>query len=286
MTINTFIPQIWSARLLENLNKQFVYGQPGVINREYEGEISAAGNTVKIHSIGRVSVGNYTKNTNMSAPETLTDAELTLLIDQSKYFNFQIDDVDKAQTLPKVMDAAMREAGIALADTADQFIAGLYTGITAANWIGDDDAPKADLGTAGKAYQYLIDMGVLLDEANVPAVGRWVVVPSWFHALLLKDDNFVGTGSAGAENRLANAMIGEAGGFTVLKSNNVPNTASAKYKIIAGHSMAWSFAEQVNSVEPYRPELRFADAVKGLHLYGAKIVRPTALALLVANRPE
>ena len=81
-------------------------------------------------------------------------------------------------------------------------------------------------------------------------------------------------------------MIGEAGGFTVLKSNNVPNTASAKYKIIAGHSMAWSFAEQVNSVEPYRPELRFADAVKGLHLYGAKIVRPTALALLVANRPE
>jgi len=129
-------------------------------------------------------------------------------------------------------------------------------------------------------------MGVLLDEANIPAVGRWVIVPSWFHALLLSDDKFVKTGSAQAESRLANGVIGEVGGFTVYKSNNVPNTTGAKYKIIAGHAMAWSFAEQIDSVEPYRPELRFADAVKGLHLYGAKIVRPTALALLVANRPE
>jgi len=64
----------------------------------------------------------------------------------------------------------------------------------------------------------------------------------------------------------------------------VPNTGGAKYKIIAGHQVAISYAEQINKVEAYRPEKRFADAVKGLHLYGAKLVRPSAIAVLTANK--
>lgn len=285
MSLDTFIPTIWSARLLQNLQNALVYGQTGVINRDYEGEIRDVGNTVKIHSIGAVTVGSYTKNTNMSAPETLTDAELSLLIDQSKYFNFQIDDVDKAQTKPKVMSEAMREAGYALAGVADAYIAGLYTGIDAGNAIGTTAAPKTDLATAGVPYSYLVDLAVLLDEDKVPPTGRWVVVPPWFHGLLLKDSQFVASGGSQAEATLRNGTVGEAAGFTIIKSNNVPNTTSTKYRIIAGHAQAWSYAEQINSVEAYRPELRFADAVKGLHLYGAKIVRPTSLAVLVANRP-
>jgi len=286
MALENFIPTIWSARLLQNLQNALVYGQTGVINRDYEGEIREAGNTVKIQAIAAVSVGTYTKNSNMSAPETLTDATLSLLIDQAKYFNFQIDDVDKAQQKPKVMTEAMREAAYALANTADAYIASLYTGIDSGNAIGTTASPKTDLGTEGAPYNYLVDLGTLLDEDNVPSTGRWVVVPPWFHGLLLKDPKFVATGGTGAEATLRNGMVGEAAGFTILKSNNVPNTTSTKYRIIAGHPMAWSYAEQVNSVEAYRPELRFADAVKGLHLYGAKIVRSTALAVLVANRPS
>ncbi len=286
MTLDTFIPSIWSARLLQNLQNALVYGQPGVINRDYEGEIRDIGSAVKIHAIGAVTVGSYTKNSNMSAAEVLTDAELTLSIDQAKYFNFQIDDVDKAQTKPKVMSEAMREAAYALANTADAYIAGLYTGIDAGNAIGTTAAPKTDLDTAGKPYDYLVDLGVLLDEDKVPASGRWVIVPPWFHGLLLKDQKFVGYGGAQAEATLRNGIVGEAAGFTIIKSNNVPNTASTKYRIVAGHPMAWSYAEQINSVEAYRPELRFADAMKGLHLYGAKIVRSTALAVLVANKPS
>jgi hypothetical protein len=285
MSLDTFIPTIWSARLLQNLQNALVYGQAGVINRDYEGEIRDVGNTVKIHSIGAVTVGSYTKNTNMSAPETLTDAELSLLIDQSKYFNFQIDDIDKAQTKPKVMSEAMREAGYALANVADAYIASLYTGIDSGNAIGTTAAPKTDLGTAGAPYSYLVDLAVLLDEDKVPTTGRWVVVPPWFHGLLLKDSQFVASGGSQAEATLRNGIVGEAAGFSIIKSNNVPNTTSTKYRIIAGHAQAWSYAEQINSVEAYRPELRFADAVKGLHLYGAKIVRPTSLAVLVANRP-
>lgn len=283
MSLDNFIPQLWSARLLANLQKNLVYGQDLVINRDYEGEISAYGDTVKINSIGAVTVGDYTKNTNIGDPETLTDATRSLVIDQAKYFNFQVDDLDKAQQNPKVMDGAMKESAYALRNAADQFIAGLYTGVAAGNTIGDDTTPETP--TATTAYELLVDLGVLLDESNVPEDGRWVILPPWYEGLMLKDDRFVKSGSLPAEDRLANGVIGRAAGFLVLKSNNVPNTTGTKYKIIAGHKIAWSYAEQVNQVEGYRPEKRFADAVKGLHLYGAKVVRPEALAVLTANRP-
>ncbi len=284
MALDSFIPELWSARLLHNLNKTLVYGQTNVINRDYEGEIRNYGDTVRINSIGRVTVGDYAKNNDMAAPETLTDAQTTLVIDQSKYFNFQIDDIDKIQQYPKLMDAAMQEAAYALANTADQFIAGHYVDVAAGNTIGDDTTPEAP--TAETAYELLVDLSVLLDENDIPPIGRWVIVPPWYEGLMLKDDRFVKSGVLPAEQRLLNGIVGQAAGFTVLKSNNVPNTASAKYKIMAGHSMAWSFAAQASQVEAYRPESRFADAVKGLHLYGAKVVRPNALAVLTADRPS
>ena len=282
MALNSFIPQVWSARLLENLRKILVYAQPGVINRDYEGEIQEKGDTVKIHSIGAVTVANYVKNQDMNPVETLNDAETLLQITQQKYFHFQVDDVDKIQQHPKMMDAAMREAAYALRNVADQYIAGLYTDVATSNVIGNDQNPIIPAKT--NAYEYLVDLSVVLDDNDVPEVGRWVIVPPWFEGLMLKDDRFVKSGTEGGEQRLLNGLIGRAAGFDVLKSNNVPNTNGALYKIIAGHSIAWSYAEQVNQVEAYRPERRFADAVKGLHLYGGKTVRPTALAVLTASK--
>lgn len=285
MALTNFIPTVWSARLLQNLHDAQVFTQAGVINREYEGEIRGAGSSVKIQNIGAITVGDYTKNTDISDPQTLSDDTRTLTIDQQKYFSFQVDDIDKVQTKPKVMDEAMREAAYALADTADAYVASLYTGAAAANLIGSTAAPKTDLGDAGAAYEYLLELGVKLTNAKVPKMSRFVIVPPWFTSLLLKDQRFVNTGSAQAEARLANAEVGRAAGFTVLESLNVPNTASAKYRIIAGHPMAWSFAEQIASIEAFRMEKRFADAVKGLHVYGAKVVRDTALAVLTADAP-
>ena len=278
-TVDNFIPEVWSARILSSLKKSLVYGQPGVVNRDYEGEISQAGDTVRINNIGAVTIGDYTKNTDISAPETLTDATQSLLIDQSKYFNFQVDDVDRAQTKPDVMDEAMTEAAYGLRDAADSYIAGLYTAFT--NTIGTTVAPIAFTNVTD-AYDQLVALGVLLDEANVPSEGRFAVVPPAYHGILLRDDRFVGSGAAAADARLQNGMIGQAAGMTILKSNNVPDPDADRtsFKVTAGHRIAWSFAEQINSVEAYRPESRFADAVKGLHLYGAKVVRPTAGAVL------
>lgn len=282
-TLNNFIPTVWSAQLLVSLKKALVYGQPGVANRNYEGEISAYGDTVKINSIGTVTIGDYTKNSNMSSPETLTDQTRTLTIDQSKYFNFQIDDIDRAQQNPKVMQQAMAEAAYALRNTADQFIAALHTDIS--NTLGTTGSPET-FSAVSDAYDAIVDLSVLLDENNVPEAGRYVIVPAWYQGLLLKDDRFVGSGAMAADDRLLNGAIGRAAGMNILISNNVAQDTNDDYKIIAGYEGAITYAEQIMDVEAYRPELRFADALKGLHLYGAKVVRPTGAAVLTVTKPS
>lgn len=287
MSLNSFIPTIWSARLLENLHLNLVYGSPAIINNDYEGEIRQRGDTVKINAIGTVNVQTYAKNTDINPPDELTDAQSLLTIDQQDYFNFQVDDIDRVQQFPQVMDAGMREAAYGLRNKVDKFIAALY--VQASNTIGSDASPVTfSIATANywnAAYENLVDMGVVLDENNVPAEGRWVVVPPYWEGMMLKDQRFVSYGTDANRAVLTNGLIGRAAGFQIYKSNNVPNTAGAKYKIIAGHNMAWTFANQITQVEAYRPQLRFADAVKGLNVYGAKVVRPNSLVVLTANKP-
>lgn len=281
MSLNNFIPQIWSARLLENLNKSHVF--VGLCNRNYEGEIKGYGDQVKINSIGRVTIGDYAKNTDINDPEVLTDAQRILMINQGKYFNFQIDDVDKAQQNPKVMNEAMKEASYALADTSDQYIASLYTEALEANTIGTDDAPTT-FAAATDAYNSLVKVSVILDEANVTKSGRWIVVPAWYHALLLMDNRFVQAGTSTADSVLRNGEVGRAAGLNVYVSNNVAATGDV-FKVMAGYEQTMSYAEQIVKVEAYRPEKRFSDAVKGLHVYGAKVVRPDTLAVMTVQRP-
>lgn len=283
MALANFIPTIWSAQLLISLKKSLVYAAEGIINRDYQGEITAYGDTVKINMVGAITVGDYNRNTNIGDPETLTDSSRTLLIDQSKYFNFQVDDLDKAQQNPKVMQQAMVEAAYALRNTADQFVAAKYVDADPSTAIGSDGTPYAFTGVTD-AYEQLVNLSVKLDEANIPEEGRWVIIPPFMEGMMLKDNRFVQY-TPTQDNTRTNGRIGRAAGFEILKSNNVPNTAGTKYKIIAGTSGAWSYAEQINQLEAYRPQQRFADAVKGLHLYGGKVVRPTNLAVLTANRP-
>jgi hypothetical protein len=279
----TFIPTVWAARLLTALEKSLVYGQTHVCNRLYDGEVRAAGNTVKIASVGEVDVNDYIKDSDIADPVALTDSAQNLLIDQQKYFNFYVDSVDQAQQNVDVLDEAMSSAAYKLRDVADTYLAGLMdAAVLAENKIGSTVTPI--IPTKDDAYEYLVDLSVKLDEGNVPNHGRFLIVPAWFHGLLLKDDRFVRSGTATGDRRLMNGEAGEAAGFTILKSNNVPNTTGEKYKIIAGHRIATTYVEQVVDIKTYQPEKRFGDAVKGLHVYGAKVVRPTALACLIANK--
>lgn len=281
MAFSNFIPQIWSARLLDHLDKTHVYSS--LMNRDYEGEIRAYGDTVRINQISDITISDYTGADFTGAPEELDSTQQSLAIDQAKYFNFQIKDLDNAQSNPKLMDAAMQRAAYGMNDKIDTYLATLLVaGCATGNVLHDDTAPVTP--TSANAYDYLVDLSVKLSEANVPQLGRWVVVPPWFYGLLLKDDRFVGNGTDFNSAILQNGLLGAAAGMAVYVSNNVPNVSNTKYKIIAGTNMAGSLAEQLVELEPYRREANFSDAVKGLHVFGAKVVQGTALAMMSCNK--
>lgn len=282
MSVANFIPTIWSARLLEHLDKAHVYA--GLVNRDYEGEIKNFGDTVKINQIGDVTIKTYTPGNDIADPDDLSGDQVTLKIDQGKYFNFAIDDVDHAQVNPKLMDAAMQRAAYGMNDVTDAYLAGLMAvgAHNAGNGLGSDASPLVP--TASTAYDMLVDLATDLTEKNVPTAGRWAVIPAWFHGLLLKDQRFVGNGTDYNKALIEGGEIGVAAGFKIFLSNNVPNASSKKYKIIGGTNAGATFAEQILKTEAYRPEKRFSDAVKGLHVYGAKVAQNDVLSVLTVNK--
>ncbi|WP_242882593.1 P22 phage major capsid protein family protein [Actinomadura litoris] len=278
MAILRFRAEVWSALLATSLKKAHVYAS--LCNRDYEGDIAAAGDTVRITSISRPTIRSYGRNTDIEYEE-LTDAQRTLVVSEEKYWAFSLDDLDAAQARGNVVPEAMSEAAYGLADVADSYVASLYPQAQAANVI-----PTRTIGTGDTAYESLVDLGVKLGEANVPSAGRWVVVPEWYHGQLLKSPNFINAEKAADGGAaLRNGFIGRAAGFDIFKSNNAPNPANKDYVVMAGVPTAITFADQVNRTEALRSELRFGDRVRGLYNYGAKVIRPDAVAVLTATRP-
>lgn len=285
MSLQNFIPTIWSAKLIEELQKALVYG--GCCNKDYEGEIKGAGDRVRIGGLSAVTISNYTRNTDISDPEDVIAAAAELVVDQEKYYNFAIDDVDAAQAKPKVMASAMKNAAYELADTMDQYVRGiLIAGVSEDNLVGSDSSAKVpDETTAGSgAFDYLLELGEKLSDSKCPRVGRFVVIPPWWTTHLVSDDRFVSVADSGSSEALRNGFVGRAAGFDIYESHNVSNTAGTLYKIVGGTTAGCTLAVQINKTEAYRPDKRFADAVKGLAVYGAKVVRPTCLGLITSSK--
>lgn len=285
MAVTSFIPKLWSARLLNALDKSHVFAN--VVNRDYEGDIQKMGDTVHINTIGAVTVGTYTQNTDFtSGPETLATTDQTLTIDQAKYFNFQVDDIDAAQAAGDIMDKAMTRAAYGLADASDKYIAGILAGAADTTNLVSSTAVAL---TSSNVYENVVKMRTILDKANVPTAGRWLVIPPEMYALILLDDRFVKTGGEMAEGILRTGLVAQAAGFDIYLSNNCVSvttgteTKVTTYTITGGVDAAATYAEQIVSTEAYRPEKRFADAVKGLHVYGAKVVDKAQLACLKAT---
>ena len=282
MAVTSFIPELWNARLLYALDKAHVAAN--LVNRDYEGTIRQQGDTVHINSIGAVTVDDYTRNTDIDDPEVLTTTDQTLTIDQAKYFNFQIDDVDAAQAAGDMMDTAMQRAAYALNDAADAFLLQtIAAGVDTNNKIGSSAAIAL---TAENIYENIVALKTKLDKANVPTTGRYIVVPPEIHALLLLDDRFVKASDSGTANdTLLNGEVGRVAGFTVYMSNNVKYTTD-HWEIPASVQASTTYAEQIVSTEAYRMEKRFADAVKGLHVYGAKVTDGKQIAVLYGKVGE
>ena len=271
MAITNFIPTVWSENLAKSLDKKYT----GVAhcNREYEGEIKNIGSVVKICGVGKVNVENYTKNTDMTTPQTLDDTVRELKINQAKYFNFQIDDVDRAQCTPKLMDAAMSVAAEALADEADRYVYSLASKTQLINTIG--------FSTPEALVDFIIDSRQMITNSGTVDASQLVleVSPRVATQLLKAKMNMLSDNTPALEN----GYIGSIAGCKVFVSKNILVTALEEehvHSCLLRTTRAVAFAEQLSEIEAYRPEKRFADAVKGLHLYGATIVYPEEFAVI------
>lgn len=298
MAIGNFNPTIWTKGFLINLNKVHVHA--ALLNRDYEGEIQAAGDTVKISSVGRVTVNSYTRNSGLGGtdasptitairrPEITEGSSLFLTVDQEEYFNIAIDDIDKFQQKPKLMDKVMAEAAYAMANEIDQFVnSTLQTGVSGTtNGTGNRLTARTIGVGAGDDdfYELLVDLGVKLKENDVFGP-KWAVIPPWAEGMLQKDVRFTNYGTSENRDTLANGIIGRAAGFELSVSNNLSGatsgtlaTAGGVYTVLAGVKEAATYAEQTMNMDAFRPHDGFNDAVKGLQVYGAKVTRPFALS--------
>lgn len=299
MSITNFNPDLWAKAVQSNLNKEHVFAMR--MNRKYEGELKASGESIKISSIGRITAKNYTRNAGagntaasptiagIDRPEILQGSSLWLIPDQMKYINFEIDNVDHYQQVPDLMAEATREAAYALEDAADLFAnSTLQTGVAGTTDGTGNRLTARTIGTGAgddDAYEALVDLGVKLSENDVPKSGRWVVIPPWYEGMLQKDVRFTNYGTTQNRDTLANGNIGRAAGFEIYVSNNISGATSGTlavaggvYTIIAGTIDAATYAETLSEVQAFKPQDGFNDAVKMLHVYGAKVTRPYALA--------
>lgn len=269
-SVTSFIPKLWSARLLNHLDNNLVFAN--LVNRDYEGEIKAYGDTVHIGKIGDVTVQPYSKNSTISAPEQLSMKDITLVIDQADYFNFGIDDVENAQIRTPIMDKAMSRAAYKMAEKVDKYLVAEMAKSISTRKIGTSETSGESLN-AGNVYAKLVELKTKMDKGNVPTAGRYIVVPPELEGLLLMEPKFAGPNSAKSESALLNGYIGRAAGFDIYVSNNCPFQSST-YTCIASVKDSTTFAQQLTKIEAFRPQDRFNDAVKGLAVYGSKVTVP------------
>ena len=284
--LDTLIAEIWAASFLANLDNNLVFGN--TINRDYQSDLSY-GNVVNVDKIGAVTIGDYTKNTDMDAAEALTATQSTLTIDQQKYFNMQVDSIDEAQSRPDVMNTAMERAAYSMALVVDAYLASFYA--SAGNAIGVVGTPVAP--DADTIYGYLTQAAQLLDEANAPTTDRYFVMSPAGIKLLRDSGEFLvataqgdvvrTTGGMGGSAPMPNGYVGMAGGFAIWSSNNTASSGTSTSIWQAGHRMGVSMAESVNQIIGYQPELRFADAVRGLYVYGAAMLQPDAVVSMYTS---
>ncbi len=266
MSLSNFISTVWSETLYSQMDKKYI--AVANCNREFEGDIKNRGDRVKICGVGQINVFDYNKNSDFnSGVQELNDVVRTLIINQAKAFNFQIDDIEKAQSNPKLMDAAVKNAAAALANVADQHVYSLCS---------KAGTSIAETATIDNIIPILIDARTTLLKNNVCDPGEIVIeVSPEVSNLILKSK----INASNEDTVLETGCIGNIAGCKIFVSNNIVVDGNV-HKCLARSKRAIAFAEQLSEMDAYRPEKRFADAVKGLHLYGAEVIYPSEMVRL------
>ena len=297
-TNSFFLPKIYSKKVLNFFRKASVV--EAITNTDYAGEISAFGDSVKIIKEPVISVSDYTRGSDTTQTK-LTDQELTLVVDSAKAFKFIVDDIETNMSHVNFKEVATSSAAYALRDSYDAaVIAAMFSGLSTSgpdHVLGADAAAATqtmgqhqggsnaiDLtgsdGTGTDPLDMMAFMAKLLDEQNVPEEGRWFVAPpSFYNELSQSGSKLMSVDFNAGQGSIRNGLVssGKLRGFDMYKSNNVAATSTATGKVLAGHISSTATAQTIISTEVLRDPTSFGDIVRGLHVYGAKVLRPEAL---------
>lgn len=298
-----FIPEVWSGKLVEKFYEATVLG--AIANTDYEGEIKNQGDTVNIRTRPDVAIADYTANMDLVVTRP-SSAKIQLTIDQGKYFNVALDDVMELQSDIDMLSIWAEDAAEQMKIKVDQDVLGYLTTVAGTN--GYDDIAAANKGaTAGaisgdinlgfntlqtnavlvdnggtnaSPIDYILRCGQVLDEQNVPESGRFMVIPAWFAALVkqsdLKDASLAGDGTS----ILRNGRLGMIDRFTLYVSNLLLDTeTTGAFPVLFGTSSGLTFAAQFTKMETIRSERSFSNLLRGLQVYGRKVVKGEALGV-------
>ena len=305
----TFIPAIWSAKLNAKFYAASVFA--AITNTDWQGDISSMGDKVVINNIPDLTISDYTSGTALTY-QAPTPSTIELNIDQGKSFAFQLNDVLAHQSSVELMDTFSNDASeqmrvnmdfSCLRDNFNGGVAankGATAGAKSAGFnLGTDNAPVALTGV--NVLATLMNMAAVLDEQNVPETDRFLVIDPLTRTLLMSSNLAQAQFMGDSTSMVRNGMIGMIDRFKVYVSNQLPRGtagnsfptkanpagtaqagAVARRAIIAGHKSAIAFATQMTKTESLRNPNDFGDLVRGLQVYGYKVVKPESLALLIA----
>ena len=290
-----FLPKVYSKQVLNFFRKASV--AEAITNTDYAGEIAGFGDTVRIIKEPEITVYQYERGQDVTATK-LTDQELTLVVDTANAFKFIVDDIETKMSHVNFKEVASSSAAYALRDAYDEgVIATMFSGVSASSpnhVLGSDNATdlaagtfdgtgNLDIGFSSDEHDpidVLGHMARLLDEQNVPEEGRWFLAsPDFYEVLASSSSKLLSVDYNAGQGSIRNGLVssGLLRGFNMYKSNNIADTSNAAGKCIAGHISSTATAQTITSTEVIRDPDSFGDIVRGLHVYGTKVLRGEAL---------
>jgi hypothetical protein len=290
-----FIPEIWSGKLIEKFYAATVLA--AIANTDYEGEIKSKGDKVNIRTKPTITIRDYEVDTPLTV-ERPSSTLVTLGIDFAKYFNLVLDDVIELQSDMNMMSMWADDAGEQLKIVIDTAVLATLSAGTSADNKGATAGKisnNIDLGVAGTpavvtpatVLDYIVDLGTVLDEQNIPETGRWLVIPPWIAGMVKKSELRNASISGDGVSLLRNGRLGMIDRFTLYASNLLDTDTEGSdlaYHVPAGHPHGLTFASQITNIETLRSEQTFGTLLRGLQVFGHKVLDGVALAELYAVR--
>ena len=268
-----FIPEVFSKKLQAKFYAQTILSE--VTTNEYEGEISGLGNKVNIRTVPAVTVADYSGSLSYA---DVTSGTVELDINKAKSYAFKVDDILRTQADIDFMNAAAEDAAqnMKIAIETD-----VFANVGAGSSLTDVNSSEAGTN-AGNILGHILTAGKTLDQNNIPETERFMVIDPATAAIIKNSDLKQAYLTGDAESPLRNGNIGMIDRFTVYVSNNLPSSGSVTTGLY-GHPKAVAYASQMTNTETVRLESSFGDGVRGLSVYGYKVVVPTAIGEIKLN---